>query len=89
MLPGSPAERQRQQVEDFTRTFKYLKTLPVGVPLGAHPFVNDTLGKYERLQKGEQPSSFIDPEGWKTFLHKQEADFQKKIAEIKKSQEKP
>ncbi|MHC4405883.1 MAG: MBL fold metallo-hydrolase [Planctomycetota bacterium] len=82
--PGAPAERKRQQIEDFTRTYEYLKTLPVDVPLGAHPFINDTLGKYERLQKGEQPNPFLDPGGWSKFLAKQETAFQKVIEEIEK-----
>ncbi|MBL7043855.1 MAG: MBL fold metallo-hydrolase [Pirellulaceae bacterium] len=81
--PGAAAERKRQQIEDFTRTFDYLKTLQVDVPLGAHPFINDTLGKYERQQKGEQPNPFLDPAGWNKFLAKQEASYKKVIAEMK------
>jgi hypothetical protein len=76
---GYPGNR-----EDFPRTYAYLKTLKADVPLGAHPFVNDTLGKHERLRRGEKPSPFIDPEGSKKFLQKQEADFHKTIAEIQK-----
>jgi hypothetical protein len=60
-----------------------LKTLQVDVPLGAHPFVNDTLGKYERLQKGEQPNPFLDAAGWSKFLARQETAFKKVIAEMK------
>jgi metallo-beta-lactamase class B len=79
---GYPGNR-----EDFPRTYAYLKSLKADVPLGAHPFINDTLGKYERLRQGQKPSPFIDAEGWKKFLQKQEADFHKRIAEIQKKSE--
>ena len=40
-------------------------------------------GKAVWPQKGEQPSPFLDPAGWSKFLAKQEAAFQKMIAEMK------
>jgi len=70
------------QADDCTRSFAYLKTLKADVPLGAHPFINDTLRKYERLRQGAKPNPFIDPEGWKTFLQKQEADFRSIMAKV-------
>jgi hypothetical protein len=56
----------------------------IDVPLGAHPFINDTLGKYERQQRGEQLSPFLDPGGWSKFLAKQETAFQKVLEEIER-----
>jgi metallo-beta-lactamase class B len=79
---GDLDERKRQQIEDFTRTFAYLKKQPVDVPLGAHPFMNDTLGKYERLQRNEQPSPFINPTGWSKFLIGLETRFRKTVSEL-------
>jgi metallo-beta-lactamase class B len=71
------------QADDWARSFAYLKTLKADLPLGAHPFINDTLGKYERLRSGEKPSPFVDPQGWHKFLEKQEADFHAIQARLK------
>lgn len=63
--------------QDFAKSLEYLKTLDVDIWLGAHPGQNDTFGKFERLQKGEKPNPFIDPDGWKRFIVSLESDFQK------------
>ena len=65
--------------EDFGKSLEYLKALDVDIWLGAHPSQNDTFGKFERLQKGESPNPFIDPDGWKKFIAGIEANFQKII----------
>jgi metallo-beta-lactamase class B len=70
------------QTDDWTRSFSYLKTLKADVPLGAHPFINDTLPKYDKLRAGAKPNPFIDPDGWRKFLEKQEAEFHKILAKI-------
>jgi metallo-beta-lactamase class B len=70
------------QADDWARSFACLKALKADVPLGAHPFINDTLGKYERLRSGEKPASFVDPEGWNKFLEKQEAEFHAIVAKL-------
>jgi metallo-beta-lactamase class B len=70
------------QTDDWTKSFAYLKTLQADVPLGAHPFTNDTLGKYERLRQGAKPNPFLDPHGWQKFLKDQEAEFHKILARI-------
>jgi metallo-beta-lactamase class B len=67
------------QAGDWARSFEYLKTLKADVPLGAHPFINNTLGKHAKRQQGVKPDPFVDPEGWRKFLEKQEAEFKKKI----------
>jgi metallo-beta-lactamase class B len=74
------------QTDDWTRTFAYLKTLKGDVPLGAHPFMNDTMGKYAKRQQGVKPDPFIDPDGWKKFLEKQEAEFQEILAKVSQQQ---
>lgn len=67
--------------DEFAKTLDYLDSLEVDVWLGAHPFVNGTLGKYERVLRGETPSPFIDREGWKRFLRAKRRDFEKLVAE--------
>ena len=71
---GYPGNR-----EDFARSLAYLKTLDVDVWLGAHPGQNDTFGKYQRLSAGERPNPFIDPLGWKRFIERIDAEFQKLV----------
>ena len=77
---GSPC-RYPGNREEFLRTLDYLMSLDVDIWLGAHPFVNNTLGKYERLQNGEKPSPFIDREGWSRSLRSIKARAQTIIAE--------
>ena len=67
--------------DDFARTLDYLESLDVDVWLGAHPFVNNTLRKYERVLQGEKPSPFIDRDGWDRFLRIKRKDFEKLVAE--------
>jgi hypothetical protein len=67
--------------DDFARTLDYLDALDADVWLGAHPFVNRTLQKYERLQAGEKPSPFIDRKGWLQFLKVKRIGFEKLVAE--------
>lgn len=74
--------------DDFARTLDYLGALDVNVWLGAHPFVNNTLGKYERRQKGEKPSPFIDREGWLRSLRIKKINFEKLVAERAEALEK-
>jgi metallo-beta-lactamase class B len=70
------------QADDWTRSFAYLQTLQADVPLGAHPFINDTLPKYEKLKAGAKPNPFIDPDGWRTFLEKQETEFRQILTKL-------
>lgn len=67
--------------DDFARTLDYLQSLDVDIWLGAHPFVNNTLGKYDRRQRGETPSPFIDRQGWLRSLRIKRANFEKLVAE--------
>lgn len=67
--------------DDFAHSLDYLESLDVNVFLGAHPYQNDTLGKYERLEKGEKPNPFIDREGFLRFLKIRRMGFEKLVAE--------
>ena len=62
-------------------TLDYLESLEADVWLGAHPFVNGTLGKYERLTRGETPNPFIDPQGWSRSLRIKRINFEKLVSE--------
>ena len=67
--------------DDFARTLDYLESLDADVWLGAHPFVNRTLEKYERLQQGETLSPFIDPQGRLRSLRIKRKNFEELLVE--------
>jgi metallo-beta-lactamase class B len=68
--------------DDYVRGFKLLRSLPVDVFLGAHGSFYGLPEKYARLEKGG-PNPFIDPEGYKAHLDRQEKNFQARLAEQK------
>lgn len=53
----------------------------LNVFLGAHPFLNNTLEKHERLKKGEKPNPFIDRDGWLRFLANIKKNYDKIMAD--------
>lgn len=56
-------------VNAYIDSLKRMQKMDVDVWLGAHPFFNNTLEKWERLRKGNSNANpFIDPEGGKVFL---------------------
>jgi metallo-beta-lactamase class B len=73
--------------DDYVRSFKALRSLPVDVFLGAHGSFYGLADKYARLEKGG-PNPFIDPEGFKAHLDRQEKNFQARLDEQKKAAQK-
>jgi metallo-beta-lactamase class B len=65
---------------DFEKTFAVLKRLPCDVFLSDHGTFFSFVEKRERVMRGEKPSPFIDPDGYKHFVSDSEAEFRKKIA---------
>jgi metallo-beta-lactamase class B len=72
LAQGYPGNR-----EDFRRSLDCLKRLDLDIWLGAHPGQNDTFGKQKRLEAGESPNPFIEPEGWKRFVGRIEREFER------------
>jgi metallo-beta-lactamase class B len=79
-----PATLTPALVEEFTRSFKVVRSLPCDVPLGDHPAEYKLQAKYAKLQKGG-PNPFVDKAGCldeadiqETMLHAIEAEQQKK-----------
>lgn len=66
---------------DYEKTFATLSSLKADVFLGAHTGFFDLAGKRERLDRGEKPNPFIDPAGYKAWLTRMKANFEKVIAE--------
>jgi metallo-beta-lactamase class B len=64
---------------DYEKSFAVLKTLPCDIFLAPHGSVFSLLQKRERLERGEQPNPFIDPDGYKRFVQETEKRFRDKI----------
>ena len=73
-----------QIAEDFMKTFKVLKSLPVDLFLGAHGAYFGMLAKYDRLKSGGA-NPFIDPAGYKAYVEEREATFLKELEKQKQS----
>jgi metallo-beta-lactamase class B len=72
-------KRYPQIAQDFEKTFRVLKSLPVDVFLGAHGDYYGLAAKYARLKAGG-PNPFIDPAGYKAYITDREAAFRKELA---------
>ncbi len=63
--------------EDFEKTFRVLKSLPVDYFLGAHGSYFDLESKYPRFKLGEV--AFFDPSGYKNFVDDRELAFRMEL----------
>jgi metallo-beta-lactamase class B len=68
-----------QITQDFEKTFRVLKSLPVDVFLGAHADYYGLPAKYAKMKAGG-PNPFIDPAGYKAYITDREAAFRKELA---------
>jgi metallo-beta-lactamase class B len=68
--------------EDFEKTFRVLKSLPVDYFLGAHGSYFDMQRKWGLSMAGKQ-GTFIDPEGYKNFVADREQAFRKELKKQK------
>jgi len=62
--------------QDYEKTFKVLKGLPVDLFLGAHGAYFGMKAKYESM-KGGAANPFIDPAGYKAYVAEREGAFRK------------
>jgi metallo-beta-lactamase class B len=69
--------------DDFEKTFRVLKSLPVDYFLGAHGSYYNLAAKYARLGQGGA-SPFIDPEGYRAYVEDRERAFRAELARQKK-----
>ena len=70
--------------EDFEKTFRVLKSLPVDYFLGAHGSYFDMETKYPRWKAGEA-AAFIDHAGYKNYVEDREQAFRRELAKQKSS----
>ena len=70
--------------EDYTRMFAVMKQLPGDIFFGAHGIFYSMQAKRKRLDAGEKPNPYIDPEGYKSFINATEQTYRE---QLKKEQE--
>src|SRR5512140_1352316 len=71
--------------DDYARSFKVLRTLPVDVFLGAHGSFYGLQATYAKLQPGGA-NPFIDPAGFKAYVDDKEKAFNAELAAQKAKQ---
>jgi metallo-beta-lactamase class B len=89
VIVGSPNVNQGYQLvnnalypriaEDYQRTFRVLKSLPVDIFLGAHGSYFDLDAKYARLKQGGG-TPFVDPDGYKKYVDERDQAFRAELA---------
>ena len=71
-----------RMTEDFEKTFRVLKSLPVDYFLGAHGSYFDLEAKFV-LSKSGTATAFIDPSGYKSYVADREQAFLKELKKQK------
>ncbi|MFP5286908.1 MAG: subclass B3 metallo-beta-lactamase [Thermoanaerobaculia bacterium] len=66
--------------KDYAKTFRVLKALPCDVFLASHASFYGGLEKAERLKKGETPTPFIDPKGYREHIERREKMYLDQLA---------
>ena len=61
--------------DDFTKTFRLLKSLPCDIFLGAHGNYYGMEAKYARLQREPKTNPFVDPEGYRAYVEDRDKNF--------------
>ena len=69
--------------DDYAKTFERLRKLNVDIFLGSHGGIYDLLGKIQRMRQKRGENAFVDPQGYREYVKKSEAEFRAKL----KSQE--
>jgi metallo-beta-lactamase class B len=64
---------------DYAHTFEVLKKLPCDIFLSSHGSFFDLEGKAGRLRKGETPNPFVDRQGYRDWVERNEAAFRKAL----------
>lgn len=65
--------------EDYARTFRVLRAIPCDLFLAAHGSFYNLKEKAERLKKGEGGNPFVDPEGYRAYLDRNEKAFRERL----------
>jgi metallo-beta-lactamase class B len=78
ILPGISLTKNAAYPEiaaDYARTFRVLRALPCDVFLGSHASFFDGLAKAERLRTRTKENPFVDPQGYREYVARNERTF--------------
>lgn len=75
--------------EDYARTFSTLRSLPCDLFLAAHGSFYNHKEKSERLKKGEGGNPFVDPDGYRSYLDRNEKIFRERLESDRKVSSSP
>ena len=84
ILPNVPLVNNKQYptiAEDFTETYRKLKSLPCDIFLAPHSGFFGLREKAGRLERGEKPNPFIDPAAYRDFIAKAEGKYLQQLEE--------
>ncbi|HVG07084.1 MAG TPA: subclass B3 metallo-beta-lactamase [Thermoanaerobaculia bacterium] len=65
--------------DDYARTFRVLRAIPCDLFLAAHGSFYNLKEKAERLKKGEGENPFVDPDGYRSYLDRNEKVFRERL----------
>jgi metallo-beta-lactamase class B len=65
--------------EDYVKTFSVLKSLPCDVFLSSRSMIFKREEKQRRLEAGEKPNPFIDPQGYRDYIADAEKRYSDKL----------
>jgi metallo-beta-lactamase class B len=65
--------------DDYTKTFRLLKSFSCDIFLGAHGSYYGMEAKYARLQKNPKTNPFVDPEGYRAYVDDRAKAFQEAL----------
>jgi len=80
--PGYPSI-----VQDFNRSFEWLRSLKPEIFLAAHGSMFDLSAKIERLRIGSKENPFVDPTGYEAYVSQSEASFRRMLKVQRESME--
>lgn len=82
ILPGVSLTKNPAYPEiaaDYVKTFRVLRSLPCDIFLGSHASFFDGLGKAERLRQGAAENPFVDPQGYREYVARNERQFEQQL----------
>jgi metallo-beta-lactamase class B len=77
--PGTRLSTNPELVAAYRKSFAFLRSAHVDVPLGSHPAMYGLAGKYAKVTPGG-PNPFIDPAGFQAEVAIQETAFTNELA---------
>lgn len=75
--------------EDYARTFRTLRSLPCDLFLAAHGSFYNLEEKSERLKKEQGGNPFVDPEGYRSYIDRNEKVFKERLERDRKPRNAP